>query len=116
MRVHRIMPIVSVENLDQAIEAYRRVLDLDVIMNHGWIATLSPGDASTPQLGLMTKDRTAPCNPAVSIEVDDVDAAHAEAVAAGFEIVHPLSDEEWGVRRFFFRDPQGAVINVLTHR
>jgi catechol 2,3-dioxygenase-like lactoylglutathione lyase family enzyme len=36
-------------------------------------------------------------------------------VAAGVEIVHPLSDEEWGVRRFFFRDPSGNVVNVLSH-
>ena len=31
------------------------------------------------------------------------------------QIVHPLSDEEWGVRRFFFADPSGNVVNVLSH-
>lgn len=64
----------------------------------------------------MTKDLTASVNPTVSIEVDDVDAAHAAAVAAGLQIVHPLSDEEWGVRRFFFADGSGNVVNVLSHR
>ena len=34
----------------------------------------------------------------------------------GAEIVHPLQDEEWGVRRFFVRDPNGRVVNVLSHR
>ena len=34
---------------------------------------------------------------------------------AGLEMVHPLSDEEWGVRRFFFADATGNVINVLSH-
>jgi predicted enzyme related to lactoylglutathione lyase len=110
------MPILTVEKLDQAVETYRRVLDLDVIMNHGWIATLASDQGSALQLSLMTEDETASCNPAVSIEVDDVDAAHAEAVAAGLEIVHPRSDEDGGVRRFFFRDPQGNVVNVLSHR
>ena len=43
-------------------------------------------------------------------------AAYAAAVEAGLEIVHPLSDEEWGVRRFFFADRAGNVVNVLTHR
>ena len=47
----------------------------------------------------MTKDATAAVNPSVSIEVDDVDAAYESAVGAGLDIVHPLSDEEWGVRR-----------------
>jgi len=36
-------------------------------------------------------------------------------VDAGLQIVHPLSDEEWGVRRFFFADPSGNVVNVLSH-
>jgi hypothetical protein len=29
--------------------------------------------------------------------------------------MHKLSDEEWGVRRFFFRDSDGSVVNVLSH-
>lgn len=51
----------------------------------------------------------------MSIEVDDVDAAYARAKGIGAEIVHPLTDEPWGVRRFFVRDPDGHVINVLSH-
>ena len=35
---------------------------------------------------------------------------------AGYEIVHPLTDEPWGVRRFFVRDPNGKVVNILSHR
>ena len=33
----------------------------------------------------------------------------------GLEIVYPLTDEPWGVRRFFVRDPDGTVINVAQH-
>ena len=33
----------------------------------------------------------------------------------GAEIVYPLTDEPWGLRRFFVRDPDGAVINVTQH-
>jgi len=43
-------------------------------------------------------------------------AAHALLSGTGAEIVHPLQDEEWGVRRFFVRDPNGRVVNVLSHR
>lgn len=28
---------------------------------------------------------------------------------------HPLTDEPWGVRRFFFRDPDGNIVNVTAH-
>jgi hypothetical protein len=32
-----------------------------------------------------------------------VDAIHARAVERALEIVYPLRDEEWGVRRFMLR-------------
>jgi catechol 2,3-dioxygenase-like lactoylglutathione lyase family enzyme len=115
MTVRRVMPILTVPDLDAARDAYVRVLGLREVMNLGWIVTLAD-DELRHQVSLMTKDKTSPVNPNVSIEVDDVDAAHQAAVDAGLQIVHPLSDEEWGVRRFFFADAAGNVINVLTHQ
>jgi uncharacterized glyoxalase superfamily protein PhnB len=50
----------------------------------------------------------------VSIEVEDVTALFSSAQAAGADIVYPLTDEAWGVRRFFVRDPNGVIINVLS--
>jgi hypothetical protein len=26
-----------------------------------------------------------------------------------------MTDEDWGLRRFFVRDPNGAIINVTQH-
>lgn len=52
----------------------------------------------------------------MSVEVDDVDSAYAAMQESGAEIVHPLQEEEWGVRRFFVHDPNGCVVNVLSHR
>lgn len=115
MTVRRVMPILTVPDLEAARDAYVRVLGLREVMNLGWIVTLAD-DELRHQVSLMTNDKTAPVNPNVSIEVDDVDAAHQAAIDAGLQIVHPLSDEEWGVRRFFFADAAGNVINVLMHR
>jgi catechol 2,3-dioxygenase-like lactoylglutathione lyase family enzyme len=115
MTVQRVMPIITVTDLEASRDAYVSVLGLHEVMNHGWIVTLAD-DELRHQVSLMTKDATAPVNPAVSIEVDDVGAAHQAALDAGLRIVHPLSDEEWGVRRFFFADPAGNVVNVLSHR
>ena len=33
----------------------------------------------------------------------------------GYEIVHTLTEEPWGTRRFFVRDPDGVVVNVVGH-
>jgi catechol 2,3-dioxygenase-like lactoylglutathione lyase family enzyme len=114
MTVRRVMPIITVADLEASRDAYVAVLGLREVMNLGWIVTLAD-DELRHQVSLMTNDATAPVNPNVSIEVDDVDAAYRTAVDAGLQIVHPLSDEEWGVRRFFFADPEGNVVNVLTH-
>jgi catechol 2,3-dioxygenase-like lactoylglutathione lyase family enzyme len=51
----------------------------------------------------------------VSIEVADVDAAHARARADGLEIVRELRDEPWGNGRLFMRDPSGRTVNVASH-
>jgi catechol 2,3-dioxygenase-like lactoylglutathione lyase family enzyme len=115
MTVQRVMPVLTVSDLEAARDAYVRLLGLREVMNLGWIVTLAD-DELRHQVSLMTKDATAPVNPQVSIEVDDVDAAYQAAVDAGLRIVHPLSDEEWGVRRFFFADPEGNVVNVLSHK
>ncbi|SCK42295.1 Glyoxalase-like domain-containing protein [Streptomyces sp. WMMB 322] len=85
-------------------------------MNLGWVMTLASPDNPTAQVIVMSRDETAPVEPDMSVEVEDVDAVYAAVVDSGAQIVHPLQDEEWGVRRFFVRDPNGRVVNVLTHR
>jgi catechol 2,3-dioxygenase-like lactoylglutathione lyase family enzyme len=117
MGVRRIVPDLHAEDPAAGAAFYADVLGLEVVMDQGWIVTYAAPGNPAAQLSVMREDATAPVAPDVSVEVDDVDAAHAAAVAAGHAIVHPLTDEPWGVRRFFVRDPgTGRVINVLGHR
>lgn len=44
------------------------------------------------------------------------DFYHRQALDRSLDIVYPLTDEEWGVRRFFVLDPNGRVLNVMSHR
>ena len=94
---------------------YADVFGLETVMDQRWIATVADPDDPRSQLSLLSADATAPVPAEVSIQVDDVEAAYAAARARGAEIVHPLTDEPWGVRRFFVRDPAGHVVNVLAH-
>lgn len=82
----------------------------------GWVARFrSPDGRAAVQL--VTRDATSPQDSAISVHVGpDVDAAYAEAQRRGYEIVHPLTDEPWGVRRFLVRDPDGNVVNIVSHR
>ena len=51
---------------------------------------------------LVTHDATAPVDSVLSVRVGDgVDEAYVEAQRRGYEIVHPLTEEAWGLRRFF---------------
>jgi catechol 2,3-dioxygenase-like lactoylglutathione lyase family enzyme len=113
MKIKRIIPDLTVHDLAAAVREHTAVLGLKVVMDHGWIVTLA--DDQGHQLSLMTADASAPVNPDVSVFVDDIHAAHEAAKAAGVEIVHPLTQEPWGVTRFFYRDRSGRVINVGTH-
>jgi catechol 2,3-dioxygenase-like lactoylglutathione lyase family enzyme len=114
--VERVVPDLTCVDLTRARDFYEAVLGLEPVMDHGWIVTLADPDTRRWQISLLSHDETAPVVPAVSVQVDDVDAAYAAAAATGAEIVHPLTDEPWGVRRFFVRDPDGHVVNVLSHR
>lgn len=101
MALLRAVPILTVPDVDAAVQEYSELLDLDVLMNLGWVATLGTGGGA--QFSVMGTDQTAPCNPHMSVDVPDIDVAYQRAQDCGADIVHPLQDEDWGVRRFFLR-------------
>jgi predicted enzyme related to lactoylglutathione lyase len=115
MAVKRIKPNIRSDRFDESREFYNQVIGLDGGDGLDWILFFGT-DTPQVQLSVMKLDIKANVHPDVSIEVDDVDDVYERAVAAGAEIVYPLTDEEWGLRRFFVRDPNGAVINVTEHR
>lgn len=115
MSIRRVVPDITTQRLDESREFYVGLLGFEVAMDMGWVMTLVSPVNPTAQIILMTRDATAPVQPEMSIEVANVDAVHHEAVERGDDIIYPLTDEPWGVRRFFVRDPTGVVINVLGH-
>jgi catechol 2,3-dioxygenase-like lactoylglutathione lyase family enzyme len=115
MGIRRAVPDIS--TADAAVSSgFYQVLGFREEMNLGWVVNLVSPSNPTAQVILITKDAAAPVNPDLSVEVDDVDAVYEAVRATGAEIVHPITDEEWGVRRFFVRDPDGRVVNVVSHR
>jgi predicted enzyme related to lactoylglutathione lyase len=115
VRVLRVVPDFQSPEPAAGREFYAAVLGMEVAMDQGWIVTFAAPENRSAQISVMREDASTAVHPDVSIEVDDVDGAHAAAVRLGCEIVHPLTDEPWGVRRFFVRDPNGKVLNILSH-
>jgi uncharacterized glyoxalase superfamily protein PhnB len=52
----------------------------------------------------------------IYVVATDIDALHDRAVAAGAEIVFPLTDLDYGSRDFSAKDPAGNVWSFGTYR
>jgi lactoylglutathione lyase len=115
MTVRRIVANLATADPAAARSFYEELLDLEVVMDLGWILTLASAAAAAPQLSIASEGGSGTPVPDLSIEVDDVDRIHRRALAAGLEIIYGITDEPWGVRRFFVRDPCGKVVNILAH-
>jgi predicted enzyme related to lactoylglutathione lyase len=116
MRVNRITTNLPVPDLEAAKHFYTGYLGLSTEeFNLGWVARYTSPETGA-HVQLVTRDATAPEDSVISVHTDDLDAAYAEAQELGYEIVHPMTTEPWGVRRFFVRAPDGNVINVVRHR
>lgn len=115
MTIRRVVPDISSERLDESREFYTGVLGFELVMDMGFVMTFASPTNPTAQITIMRGEGSSKLTPQVTVEVADVDAVHAEAVRRGAEVVYPLTDETWGVRRFFLRDPNGVVINVMHH-
>ena len=113
--IRRVVPVVTTQSPDQSREFYVQLLGFQVAMDTDWIVSLVSPTNPTAQIAVMTGDATAPIQPKLTVEVTDVDAVHSEALLRGDDVVYPLTDEPWGARRFFVRDPNGVVVNVLEN-
>jgi predicted enzyme related to lactoylglutathione lyase len=115
MSVRRVVPDFQADDPAGTADFYSEVLGMEPTMDLGWIVTFAAPENPSAQISVIQQDASASVVPDVSVEVDDVNTAHAAARRLGYEIVHPLTDEPWGVRRFFVREPTGKVLNVLSH-
>ena len=113
MHATSIMANLRVADVEAAKGFYTDYLGLSAEeFNLGWVARYTaPGTSANVQL--VTRDATAPEDSVISVHTDDVEGAYDEAQKLGYEIVHPITTEPWGVRRFFVRAPDGNVINKI---
>jgi catechol 2,3-dioxygenase-like lactoylglutathione lyase family enzyme len=116
MSIRRIVPNINSANPSASRSFYEGVLGLDTAMDMGWIITFASPTNPTAQVSVVASDSRNEPHADISVEVADVDACHAAAQRQGLSMVYPLTDEPWGVRRFFVRDPNGTIVNVVSHK
>jgi len=116
MIIKRIVPNISATDLSKARRFYGDILGLETGMDLDWIVTfVSRTEMTTPQVSIAVQGGSGTAVPDLSVEVDDLDEALDRLQAAGVAIEYGPVTEEWGVRRFYVRDPFGKLLNILSH-
>jgi len=123
MNVTRLLPNICTDRLEETRDFYAGLLGFVVGFEHpGWYVQMASPSHPQLQIGIVRRDHafTPPAfqQPAqgviLSVQVDDVDAAHASALKRGFCVAHALRDEDFGMRRFMVADPNGLLVNVFA--
>ena len=111
--VSRAVPNIRTERPAETRDFFVELLGFEVAMDIGWVVTVTSPTDPAVQVNIISNDDMAA--PGISVGVADVDSVHAAALERGCEIVYPIRDEEWGVRRFMLREPSGTLVNVVSH-
>ncbi|RZA36630.1 MAG: bleomycin resistance protein [Lysobacteraceae bacterium] len=108
--------VLAVPDLERSAAFYRDVLGFAVheMGDPGWRMFIRDGcrimAGACP--GAMPAAQTGDHSYFAYLDVTDVAAWHARAVAAGAEFVKPLRDEPWGMREFGLRTADGHRIMI----
>ena len=115
MTVTRIVANLYTTDPSALAKFYKAVFSLDIPLDMGWISFLTNDGHQKIELHTASQGGSGTELPVVSIGVDDLDAAEAAVRDAGAEVVYGPVKEEWGLRRFYFCDPAGNLINVVDN-
>ena len=117
MEFRRIIPDISSTDLEESKKFYVDFIGLKLAIDMGWILTFISESNPTAQINILQSSQPTidNSNVAISIEVSDVDGLYEKALLDNREIVYQLTNEEWGVKRFFVLDPNGVTVNIMCH-
>lgn len=113
--------VYTVENLAAAKSFYLKHFGFDVAFENEWYLHLV--SEACIQVGFLLSNQ--PTQPPIfqkpyngngvilSLEVADVDSAHADAKDNALNIVLALRSEDWGQRHFCVEDPNGIHIDIV---
>ena len=125
MKVRDLYPLITTPALFEARDFYVTHFGFDVLFEASWFVYLSgTGDGETRGATLAFMHPDHPSNPPgpeafdgrgmiLTVEVADASSVFDRVSKGGAPIVHPLTDEDWGQRRFMTRDPAGVLVDVV---
>lgn len=114
-------PVFTVKDLDAAKSFYTENFGFDVVFSGDWYVHLV--SKAGVQVGFLLPDQ--PTQPTIfqkpytgdgvilSLEVEDANAAFADAKSTSLNIVLELRSEDWGQRHFCILDPNGIYLDIV---
>ena len=110
-------PLLVVADIDKAVEFYKKVLGLHVIMDFGANKTLTGGLAlqtlESWKAFIDTDDVSFGSNSSeVYFEEDDFDSFIERLKDCNVEYVHPVREHSWGQRVVRIYDPDKHIIEI----
>ena len=113
-----IKPTLSVRNGEAAVEFYKKAFNATVLMQVGspdgdTVAELSIGGAmfyvadESPEYGNFSPESLGGISIRLGLLVDDPDTVAQQAIAAGATEIHPVADQDYGMRLGRIADPFG---------
>jgi catechol 2,3-dioxygenase-like lactoylglutathione lyase family enzyme len=112
--MNALFPLTVTDALTDARDFYVALFGFDVVVDVGWYVQLAMPDNATIQIAFIETDHDAtPAGVAITAEVGDAAAVHAQAVELGLPVHGEPRDEEWGQRHFHTQDPTGLLVDVV---
>lgn len=115
MTLRRVVHHVHAAEVRAAEKFYADIFGMKVLMDAGHIVFYGADGTGPIQLAVSSSGGAGAPSPDITIEVDDLDQVLSNCRRDGIALEYGPSDESWGVRRFYIRDPHGTLINVMTH-
>jgi len=122
MKATSYYPVIMTEKVAETAAFYERHFRFRPLFSSDWYVHLQSAEDETVNLAILDgRHETVPApmrgrsvsGMILNFEVEDPDAVHAAAKAAGLPILTPLRDEAFGQRHFITADPNGVLIDVI---
>jgi len=115
-------PVVVTAKLAECRDFYVKRLGFGIVFEASWFVYLVAAGEGSPGIAFMAPEHPSrPPGPEafqgdgilLTLQVEDAAAEYERLTAEGLQADHPLTDEEWGQRRFGVRDPAGVWVDVV---
>jgi len=125
LKVRDLYPLVTTPALTEVRDFYVEHFGFQVAFEASWFLYLvGPGEDGTRGATLAFMHPNHPSNPPgpesfdglgmiLTVEVGNAAAVFERLRESGAPIVYPVTDEDWGQRRFMIRDPAGVLVDIV---